>query len=230
MDRIRVLAADDNPLVRKQLEAFLNGKDDLELVGVAEDGTGALEIMREKPVDVLLLDMVMPKMDGFSVLKEMNTLDLVHKPHVIVITALMRDDFIQRALSLGVDYYMLKPFEPEELLARVENILRRTRKTRTHFVFGALVVDLPSRRVTKGEREVALTALEFDLLAMLVRRSNVALSREALLSGVWGYAYQGETRTVDVHIQRLRGKIGAEYIETVYKYGYRFCGEGEGKP
>ena len=87
MDRIRVLAADDNPLVRKQLEAFLNGKDDLELVGVAEDGTGALEIMREKPVDVLLLDMVMPKMDGFSVLKEMNTLDLVHKPHVIVITA-----------------------------------------------------------------------------------------------------------------------------------------------
>ena len=104
MDRIRVLAADDNPLVRKQLEAFLNGKDDLELVGVAEDGTGALEIMREKPVDVLLLDMVMPKMDGFSVLKEMNTLDLVHKPHVIVITALRRDDFSQRALSLGVDY------------------------------------------------------------------------------------------------------------------------------
>ena len=225
MDRIRVLAADDNPLVRKQLEAFLNGKDDLDLVGVAEDGTGALEIMREKPVDVLLLDMVMPKMDGFSVLKEMNTLDLVHKPHVIVITALMRDDFIQRALSLGVDYYMLKPFEPEELLARVENILRRARKERTRFVFDALTVDLPSRRVTKDGREVALTALEFDLLAMLVRRNNVALSREALLAGVWGYAYQGETRTVDVHIQRLRGKIGAEYIETVYKYGYRFCGK-----
>ena len=72
---------------------------------------------------------------------------------------------------------------------------------------------------------MALTALEFDLLAMLVRRNNVALSREALLAGVWGYTYQGETRTVDVHIQRLRGKIGAEYIETVYKYGYRFCGK-----
>lgn len=87
------------------------------------------------------------------------------------------------------------------------------------------VLFLPSRRVTKDGREVALTALEFDLLAMLVRRNNVALSREALLAGVWGYAYQGETRTVDVHIQRLRGKIGAEYIETVYKYGYRFCGK-----
>lgn len=122
MDRIRVLAADDNPLVRKQLEAFLNGKDDLELVGVAEDGAGALEIMREKPVDVLLLDMVMPKMDGFSVLKEMNTLDLVHKPHVIVITALMRDDFIQRALSLGVDYYMLKPFDTDLVYQRIREL------------------------------------------------------------------------------------------------------------
>ena len=136
MDRIRVLAADDNPLVRKQLEAFLNGKDDLELVGVAEDGTGALEIMREKPIDVLLLDMVMPKMDGFSVLKEMNTLDLVHKPHVIVITALMRDDFIQRALSLGVDYYMLKPFDTDLVYQRIrelggasENGRRRVRWT-----------------------------------------------------------------------------------------------------
>ena len=115
--------------------------------------------------------------------------------------------------------------EAMELLARVENILRRARKERTRFVFDALTVDLPSRRVTKDGREVALTALEFDLLAMLVRRNNVALSREALLAGVWGYAYQGETRTVDVHIQRLRGKIGAEYIETVYKYGYRFCGK-----
>ena len=122
MDRIRVLAADDNPLVRKQLEAFLNGKDDLELVGVAEDGTGALEIMREKPVDVLLLDMVMPKMDGFSVLKEMNTLELVRKPHVIVITALMRDDFIQRALSLGVDYYMLKPFDTDLVYQRIREL------------------------------------------------------------------------------------------------------------
>ena len=130
-----------------------------------------------------------------------------------------------RGLRLGAEDYMLKPFEPEELLARVENILRRAQKERTRFVFDALTVDLPSRRVTKDGREVALTALEFDLLAMLVRRNNVALSREALLAGVWGYAYQGETRTVDVHIQRLRGKIGAEYIETVYKYGYRFCGK-----
>ena len=113
----------------------------------------------------------------------------------------------------------------EELVRRGINVV-----STMHVDFMVGTEDLSIIGTTKDGREVALTALEFDLLAMLVRRSNVALSREALLSGVWGYAYQGETRTVDVHIQRLRGKIGAEYIETVYKYGYRFCGEGEGKP
>ena len=181
---------------------------------------------RSQTPDLAILDIMLPGEDGFSLAETM----MERAVPVLFLTAKTAVSDRVRGLRMGAEDYMLKPFEPEELLARVENILRRIRKARTHFVFGALVVDLPSRRVTKGEREVALTALEFDLLAMLVRRSNVALSREALLSGVWGYAYQGETRTVDVHIQRLRGKIGAEYIETVYKYGYRFCGEGEGKP
>ena len=136
---------------------------------------------------------MLPGEDGFSLAETM----MERAVPVLFLTAKTAVSDRVRGLRMGAEDYMLKPFEPEELLARVENILRRTRKARTHFVFGALVVDLPSRRVTKGEREVALTALEFDLLAMLVRRSNVALSREALLSGVWGYAYQGETRTVD---------------------------------
>ena len=190
------------------------------------DGLAAADILERNVFDLILLDVMLPNADGFELMEYIRPLGIP----VIFLTARGSVDDRVRGLRMGAEDYMLKPFEPEELLARVENILRRTKKARTHFVFGALVVDLPSRRVTKGEREVALTALEFDLLAMLVRRSNVALSREALLSGVWGYAYQGETRTVDVHIQRLRGKIGAEYIETVYKYGYRFCGEGEGKP
>ena len=192
----------------------------------AYDGAQAADILEKEIFDLVLLDVMLPKYSGFELMEYIRP----SGTPVIFITARNSVDDRVKGLRMGAEDYMLKPFEPEELLARVENILRRTRKARTHFVFGALVVDLPSRRVTKGEREVALTALEFDLLAMLVRRSNVALSREALLSGVWGYAYQGETRTVDVHIQRLRGKIGAEYIETVYKYGYRFCGEGEGKP
>ena len=185
------------------------------------DGLAAADILERNVFDLILLDVMLPNADGFELMEYIRPLGIP----VIFLTARGSVDDRVRGLRLGAEDYMLKPFEPEELLARVENILRRTQKERTRFVFDALTVDLPSRRVTRDGREVALTALEFDLLAMLVRRNNVALSREALLAGVWGYAYQGETRTVDVHIQRLRGKIGAEYIETVYKYGYRFCGK-----
>ena len=185
------------------------------------DGLAAADILERNVFDLILLDVMLPNADGFELMEYIRPLGIP----VIFLTARGSVDDRVRGLRLGAEDYMLKPFEPEELLARVENILRRAQKERTRFVFDALTVDLPSRRVTKDGREVALTALEFDLLAMLVRRNNVALSREALLAGVWGYAYQGETRTVDVHIQRLRGKIGAEYIETVYKYGYRFCGK-----
>ena len=185
------------------------------------DGLAAADILERNVFDLILLDVMLPNADGFELMEYIRPLGIP----VIFLTARGSVDDRVRGLRLGAEDYMLKPFEPEELLARVENILRRARKERTRFVFDVLTVDLPSRRVTKDGREVALTALEFDLLAMLVRRNNVALSREALLAGVWGYAYQGETRTVDVHIQRLRGKIGAEYIETVYKYGYRFCGK-----
>ena len=226
---IRVLMVDDEPLVRRGIVAGVDWVAlGCEVVGEAQSGEEGLALARKLKPELIITDIRMPKMDGITMMNLLREEGCA--AHCIVLTAHSEFEYARGALLFGADDYLLKPFEPEELLARVENILRRTRKARTHFVFGALVVDLPSRRVTKGEREVALTALEFDLLAMLVRRSNVALSREALLSGVWGYAYQGETRTVDVHIQRLRGKIGAEYIETVYKYGYRFCGEGEGKP
>ena len=186
-----------------------------------ESGEAFWRAVEERTPELVLLDIMLPGEDGFSLAETM----IEREIPVLFLTAKTAVNDRVRGLRLGAEDYMLKPFEPEELLARVENILRRAQKERTRFVFDALTVDLPSRRVTKDGREVALTALEFDLLAMLVRRNNVALSREALLAGVWGYAYQGETRTVDVHIQRLRGKIGAEYIETVYKYGYRFCGK-----
>ena len=217
-----LLLVEDDASVRQivTLQLSLVGYD----VRVAEDAVQARRMLEEKTPDLAILDIMLPGEDGFSLAGTM----MEQAVPVLFLTAKTAVSDRVRGLRMGAEDYMLKPFEPEELLARVENILRRTKKEQTRFVFGALEVDLPSRRVTKDGRKVALTALEFDLLAMLVRRSNVALSREALLSGVWGYAYQGETRTVDVHIQRLRGKIGAAYIETVYKYGYRFCG-GEGQ-
>ena len=216
-----LLLVEDDTSVRQvvTLQLSLVGYD----VQAAEDAGQARRMLEEKTPDLAILDIMLPGEDGFSLAETM----IERAIPVLFLTAKTAVCDRVRGLRMGAEDYMLKPFEPEELLARVENILRRTKKEQTRFVFGALEIDLPSRRVMKGGREMALTALEFDLLAMLVRRNNVALSREALLSGVWGYTYQGETRTVDVHIQRLRGKIGAEYIETVYKYGYRFCGGEE---
>ena len=216
-----LLLVEDDTSVRQvvTLQLSLVGYD----VQAAEDAGQARRMLEEKTPDLAILDIMLPGEDGFSLAETI----IERAIPVLFLTAKTAVCDRVRGLRMGAEDYMLKPFEPEELLARVENILRRTKKEQTRFVFGALEIDLPSRRVMKGGHEVALTALEFDLLAMLVRRNNVALSREALLSGVWGYTYQGETRTVDVHIQRLRGKIGAEYIETVYKYGYRFCGGEE---
>ena len=216
-----LLLVEDDTSVRRvvTLQLSLVGYD----VQAAEDAGQARRMLEEKTPDLAILDIMLPGEDGFSLAETI----IERAIPVLFLTAKTAVCDRVRGLRMGAEDYMLKLFEPEELLARVENILRRTKKEQTRFVFGALEIDLPSRRVMKGGREVALTALEFDLLAMLVRRNNVALSREALLSGVWGYTYQGETRTVDVHIQRLRGKIGAEYIETVYKYGYRFCGGEE---
>ena len=184
----------------------------------AKDAREAREMLAKQPPDIALLDVMLPGEDGFSLAHAFIECEVP----VLFVTAKTAVADRVRGLQLGAHDYILKPFEPAELLARVENILRRTRREEQFARFGALAVDFAARRVTKDGREVALTALEFDLLAMLVRRRNVAMSREELLAGVWGYDYAGETRTVDVHVQRLRSKIGAEYVETVYKFGYRF--------
>ena len=186
----------------------------------AEDAACARGLMAEKTPDLAVLDVMLPGEDGFTLGRDMIDRGIP----VLYLTAKAAVADRVYGLTMGAQDYMIKPFEPAELLARVENILRRTRKEDESLDCGQLHIDYKARCAVLGGREVPLTALEFDLLAMLSRRRNVAMSREELLGGVWGYDYAGETRTVDVHVQRLRSKIGAEYIETVYKYGYRFSG------
>lgn len=182
-------------------------------------------MLEERLPALALLDIMLPGEDGFSLGESLIRRDVP----VLFLTAKTAVPDRVRGLSMGAQDYMLKPFEPAELLARVENILRRTRREDAALQSGALLIDFAARRVLLSGEEIVLTALEFDLLAMLARRKNVAMSREELLVGVWGYDYAGETRTVDVHVQRLRSKIGAAYIETVYKYGYRFADKAEGR-
>jgi len=211
-----LLIVEDDASIREILDMHLA------LVGhrvyAAQDAKEARLFLKKKTPDLALLDVMMPGEDGFSLGSYLIEKDVP----VLFLTAKTAVPDRVRGLSMGAQDYMLKPFEPAELLARVENILRRTQREAQTLSCGGLMIDFAARRVTLDGQEVALTALEFDLLAMLARRKNVAMSREELLFGVWGYGYAGETRTVDVHVQRLRSKIGAEYIETVYKFGYRF--------
>lgn len=199
-------------------------KMNLELVGhtvlEAEDGLQARSLFAQEKPDLVILDVMLPGEDGFSLGKSF----LQYDAPILFVTA--RTSVTDRVygLMMGAEDYILKPFEPQELLARVENILKRRKKEADTLSEGELFIDYRARQVFVCGKEIMLTGLEFELLCMLSRRRNIAVSREELLSGVWGYQYMGETRTVDVHVQRLRAKIGAEYIETVYKYGYRFSG------
>ncbi len=212
-----ILIVEDEASIRQVLSMHLT------LVGhavrEAQDAATARALCAGKAPDLALLDVMLPGEDGFSLGEALLSCGVP----VLFVTAKTAVPDRVRGLSMGAQDYILKPFEPAELLARVENILKRTKREESAVACGALHIDFAARRASLSGKEVPLTNLEFDLLAMLARRRNVAMSREELLAGVWGYGYAGETRTVDVHVQRLRGKIGAAYIETVYKYGYRFA-------
>ena len=211
-----ILAADDEQSILRMLDMHLS------LAGhvcfPAKDAAAARDILARETIQVALLDIMMPGEDGFSLAEAFIQRDIP----VLFLTAKTAVTDRVKGLRLGADDYILKPFEPAELLARIEAILRRVRKGEAPYEDARLQVDYQARRVLLRGEEVALTALEFDLLALLTKEVGHAVSRETLLHKVWGYAYIGETRTVDAHVQRLRAKIGADAVETVYKYGYRY--------
>jgi len=179
------------------------------------DGLEATFIATNQDFDLILLDVMLPGLDGFEVIKKLQT-------PTIFITA--KDGLEDRltGLSLGADDYIVKPFEMLELLARIEAVLRRTKKNNTTFNLDNTTIDLTTRIAKVNGQEVDLSPKEFDLLEVLIRNQNIALSREKLLELAWGYDYYGETRTVDNHIQKLRSKLNwEERIKTIYKLGYR---------
>lgn len=187
----------------------------------AEDGLRAIEMLEQENFDLALLDVMMPGADGYDVLNYLKPMQIP----AIFITA--KDSVSDRVKGLheGADDYITKPFEIVEMLARVESVLRRYNKSAVHFSFHGVEVDLPSRTVTKNGVPVGLTMKEFDLLVLFLQNRNIALFRETLYRRVWGGDYTGEGRTVDLHVQRLRKKLGwEEHIIAVYKVGYRLNG------
>lgn len=192
----------------------------LSLVGhtcyLAMDGETALEMIKSKSFDLIVLDIMLPKLNGFEVLEQVKGIP------TILLTARKGVEDRVKGLVMGADDYLTKPFEMLELLARVEAVLRRTKKDEDTFVIDHVTVEFHSRRLFLKEAEVECTPKEFELLEVLIKNRNIALSREKLLELVWGYDYIGETRTIDVHIQKLRKKLELEKrIVTVYKLGYR---------
>ena len=188
----------------------------------AFNGAAALQMAESQSFDLILLDVMLPLMSGFDVKQA-----LPQEQPVIFVTA--KGDLSSRlaGLGYGADDYITKPFEILELLARVEAVLRRIHKNITQLTIGAASIDISARRAYVDGAEAVLTPQEFSLLEVMLCNRNLALSREKLLELAWGYDYEGDTRTVDVHIQRLRKKLCLEAeIETVYKLGYRLNSKG----
>lgn len=220
-----VLVVEDDPAIL-ELITFQLDKAGYRVIA-ATDGREALDRFRASHPDLILLDLMLPTIDGLEVCRRIRRVSSVP---IIMVTARGQEDERILGLQTGADDYITKPFSPRELVARVEAVLRRTQAAgaaEAALVAGDLVLDRRRRRVTVAGREVELTPKEFDLLALLMAHQGEALERDTLFEHVWGYAYAGGTRTVDVHIRRLRQKIGDDpqnprYIETVHGIGYRF--------
>lgn len=182
------------------------------------DGKKAFDTIKSEKFDLIIMDIMLPGIDGFEIMQGIKGMGIP----VIFLTA--KNSVIDKVkgLKLGAEDYMVKPFETVELIARIEVILRRYGKSEDYLQFKDLRVYEEERVVKKGDVEIELTLKEFELLILLIKNKNIALSREQILEKVWGYEYFGETRTVDTHVQRLRKKLGLlDNIKTVYKVGYR---------
>ena len=185
----------------------------------AMDGESAADRIAEHTYDLVLLDIMLPGMNGYELLNYIKTTNMP----VIFITAMGTLDDKVKGLKAGADDYITKPFEMVELLARVESVLRRYHKSEERIEVDDVIIDIPSRTVTRQGEAVKLTLKEFELLLFLVRNRNIALYRETIYENIWQSEYMGDGRTVDLHIQRLRQKLHWEdRIHTVYKVGYRF--------
>lgn len=211
-----ILVVEDEEAIRDLILMNLNMVGHVAIP--AGDGKEALASLQQTHIDLCLLDVMLPGQDGFHLLEHFKEAGIP----VIFLTA--RGSLTDRVkgLNLGAEDYIVKPFETLELLARIDVVLRRNGKTQDILQIGEVELRLKEHVVIKGGITIDLTAQEFALLEVLVQNRNLALTREKLLDAAWGYDYIGETRTVDIHIQRLRKKLDWEdYIKTVYKYGYR---------
>lgn len=222
MDRPKILVVDDESRMRKLVRDFLQ-REDFEVLE-AGDGSEALDIFFEnQDIALIILDVMMPKMDGWKVCREVRAYS---KVPIIMLTARSDEKDELQGFELGVDEYISKPFSPKILVARVEAILRRTGRSLQDgevLEVGGIRLDKAAHMVEIDDKSIDLSYKEFELLAYFMENKGIALSREKILNNVWNYDYFGDARTIDTHVKKLRSKLGdkGELIKTIWGMGYK---------
>ena len=214
----KILVAEDELAINKMICMNLNitGYETVSM----QDGQEVLDYLAAgQSADLAIVDIMMPKVDGFALLEPLNKAGIP----VIYLTALGDIESKVRGLSGGAEDYMVKPFEMLELLLRIEKILKRTGKSDELIKLDDVILDMKKRTVSKKNEQISLTPMEYDLLCILAKNRNIALGRDKILHEIWGAGFEGETRTVDVHVAALRRKTGL-HIASVPKIGYRLEG------
>ena len=218
----KILVADDESNIRDFIKKYANFEG--HVVYEAQNGLEAIDVCRRFPVDIVVMDIMMPVLDGFSAVREIRTFSSVP---IIMLSARGEEYDKINSFVFGVDDYVVKPFSPKELMLRINAILKRTSpeiKSNEILKKDGLEIDLTARRVTVDGVQAELSPKEYDLLFYLAKNRNIALSREKLITEVWGYDYYGDDRTLDTHIKLLRRSLGeyGKLIVTLRGVGYRF--------
>ena len=216
---MKILIVDDEILIRKVIKEYCI-LENYEVVE-AENGIDAIEKIKHDNIDLIVLDVMMPKLDGLSAFKEIKKIK--NRP-TIVLSARSEEFDKLTGFELGIDDYVTKPFSPKELMARIKAVLKRSKNIEDSYIYEDLKIDTLGRVVTIDNKEVKLTPKEYELLNYFIENKGIALSREQLLTKVWGYNFFGDDRTVDTHIKMLRNNLGKyrNLIVTVRGVGYKY--------
>ena len=222
MEDVTILVVDDEFRMRKLVKDFLQ-KEDYNVIEAA-DGEEAIKLFEEnkEKINLILLDVMMPKLDGWSALRQIRQ---ESKVPVIMLTARGEEQDELFGFELGVDEYVTKPFSPKILIARIKAIINRTdNKEKENRNYGGIEINTEGRTVTVDGKLIELSLREYELLKYLLDNENVALSRDKILNNVWNYDYYGDSRTIDSHIKKTRHKLGkkGKYIKTIRGVGYKF--------
>lgn len=222
MDTLKVMVVDDEARMRKLVRDFLV-RNDFDVVEAADGQEAVDKFYEQKDIALIILDVMMPKMDGWEVVREIRK---ISKVPIIMLTARSEERDELLGFELGVDDYISKPFSPKTLVARVEAILRRTNTITPEDILkaGAIEINKAAHEVKIDGKNVDLSYKEFELLTYFIENQGIALSREKILNSVWNYDYFGDARTIDTHVKKLRSKMGehGDYIKTIWGMGYKF--------